>query len=119
MKPKSLLLVLGLLGASFGVGSWTAGVTSAQSETCVGDCGVDGQVTVDEILTMVNIALGTADMSMCTTGDATHDGHITVDEILTAVNYALQGCQLTPTPTKTPAPPTPTPTRTPTMTSEL
>ncbi|MFI5398332.1 MAG: hypothetical protein ACHQ9S_22575 [Candidatus Binatia bacterium] len=119
MRPKSLLLVLGLLGASFGVGSWTAGVTSAQSGTCVGDCGADGQVTVDEILTMVNIALGNANVSICTAGDVNSDGQITVDEILTAVNYALQGCQSTPTPTKTPAPPTPTPTRTPTMTSEL
>jgi subtilisin family serine protease len=59
---------------------------------CVGDCNGDGQVTVDEILTMVNIALGNADLSACTAGDANDDGHITVDEILTAVNHALNGC---------------------------
>ena len=60
--------------------------------TCVGDCGNDGTVTVDELLTMVNIALGNADASACTAGDANHDGQITIDEILTAVNNALNGC---------------------------
>jgi hypothetical protein len=32
---------------------------------CVGDCNSDGQVTVDEIITMVNVALGN---SAVTTG---------------------------------------------------
>jgi hypothetical protein len=59
---------------------------------CVGDCNDDGTVTVDEILTMVNIALGSVDVSTCAFGDANHDGKITVDEILTAVNNALSGC---------------------------
>jgi hypothetical protein len=58
---------------------------------CVGDCKGNGQVTVDEILAMVNIALGNAGMSACETGDANHDGQITMDEILTAVNNALNG----------------------------
>lgn len=60
--------------------------------TCVGDCNGDGQVTVDDILTMVNIALGNANISTCLAGDANHDGQITVDEILTAVDNALNGC---------------------------
>jgi YVTN family beta-propeller protein len=60
--------------------------------TCVGDCGVDRQVTVDEILAMVNIALGNADVSGCQAGDVNGGGEITVDEILTAVNNALNGC---------------------------
>ncbi len=59
---------------------------------CVGDCNGDGQVTVDEILTMVNIALGNGDVMGCSAGDANSDGQITVDEILTAVNNALNGC---------------------------
>ena len=46
-------------------------------------------MTVDEVLTMVNIALGNADISTCTPGDTNHDGTITIDEILTAVNVAL------------------------------
>ena len=60
--------------------------------TCVGDCNGDGTVTVDEILTMVNIALGNTPVTACEAGDANHDGQITVDEILTAVNNALNGC---------------------------
>jgi 5-hydroxyisourate hydrolase-like protein (transthyretin family)/uncharacterized protein YegL len=59
---------------------------------CVGDCDCDGAVTVDEILKMVNIALGTADVVICAAGDPGGDGQITVDEILTAVNNALTGC---------------------------
>ncbi|HXQ20365.1 MAG TPA: hypothetical protein VN812_01740 [Candidatus Acidoferrales bacterium] len=49
-------------------------------------------MTVDEILTMVNIAFGNTPVTACDAGDANHDGQITVDEILTAVNNALTGC---------------------------
>ncbi|HEX7409839.1 MAG TPA: choice-of-anchor Q domain-containing protein [Candidatus Binatia bacterium] len=59
---------------------------------CIGDCNGKRSVTVDELLTMVNIALGNAPVTTCEAGDANHDGHITVDEILTAVNNALNGC---------------------------
>jgi hypothetical protein len=60
---------------------------------CVGDCNDDGSVTVDEILAMVNIALGNVDISECEPGDADHDGQITINEILTAVDKALNGCR--------------------------
>jgi pimeloyl-ACP methyl ester carboxylesterase len=59
---------------------------------CTGDCDGGGKVTVNEIIIMVNIALGNADVSACRAGDASQDGQITVDEILTAVNNALNGC---------------------------
>jgi hypothetical protein len=51
-------------------------------------------VTVDEILSMVNIALGNANLGTCEAGDANDDGDITVDEILAAVNNALNGCSV-------------------------
>lgn len=60
--------------------------------TCVGDCNGDGTVTVDELLAIVNIALGEADVSTCSAGDANQDGQITVNEVLSAVNSALNGC---------------------------
>ena len=63
-----------------------------QISACVGDCNDGGTVTVDELLTMVNIALGDATVSECLAGDGSGDGAITVDEILTAVNNALNGC---------------------------
>ena len=50
------------------------------------------KLTVDELLTMVNVALGNAEVATCTAGDTNGDGSITVDEILTAVNSALNGC---------------------------
>ncbi|HXQ23876.1 MAG TPA: hypothetical protein VN812_19505 [Candidatus Acidoferrales bacterium] len=67
---------------------------------CVGDCNGNGSVTIDELLTLVNIALDAAPLPSCVAGNANHDGQITIDEILAAVNNALNGC-LTPTPTPT------------------
>jgi len=58
----------------------------------VGDCNSSNEVTIDELLTMVNIALGSANVSTCPAGDADHNGQVTIDEILTAVNNALNGC---------------------------
>jgi photosystem II stability/assembly factor-like uncharacterized protein len=71
-----------------------------QVTACAGDCAVDGRVTIDEIITMINIALGTGSMPECGSGDTNHDNQVSIDEILTAVNAALNGC---------PAPPMPTP----------
>ncbi len=75
--------------------------------SCVGDCHGDDQIAVDELLSLVNIALGNAAVSTCLAGDVNHDMQITIDEILTAVNAALNGCPVTPT-----APPTPIPSAT-------
>ena len=52
----------------------------------------DGEVTVNEIITMVNIALGIAPLSECPAGDTDASGDIAVNEIITAVNNALGGC---------------------------
>lgn len=60
---------------------------------CAGDCNGDGQVTIDEIITMVNIALGNANVSPCTAGDTNGDGRITIDELLAAVINAVQECR--------------------------
>jgi hypothetical protein len=66
---------------------------------CAGDCDGNNRVTIDELLTMVNIALGNADVSTCRAGDPSADNQITVDEIILAVNHALNGCPERPTPT--------------------
>jgi hypothetical protein len=68
----------------------TATVTTAAS--CVGDCGGEGNVTVDELITGVNIALGLTPLPACTVFDANGDGAVTIEEILRAVNSALNGC---------------------------
>jgi len=36
---------------------------------CAGDCGLNGSVTVDEVLTMVNIVLGNRSTADCLGGD--------------------------------------------------
>lgn len=59
---------------------------------CAGDCNGDFQVTVDELLTAVNIALGRQGVANCTAADLNGDGVVTVDEIIAAVNSALNGC---------------------------
>jgi hypothetical protein len=66
--------------------------TSTPGQGCVGDCNNDFQVTVDEIVTMVNIALGSAPVGNCPSGDSDGSGSITVDEILLAIQNALNGC---------------------------
>lgn len=92
---------------------WTliAGPRAARA-ACTGDCNGNGEVTVDEILIMVNIALGNAAPSACAAGGA--GGDITVVDIVAAVNNALNGCPATPTPTPSILPTgTPTPTTSP------
>ena len=73
---------------------------ASRAQQCVGDCDGDNAVTVDEIVTIVNIALGNRPLADCPAGDRTDDGVITVDEIVIALNFALDGCP--PTPTATP-----------------
>ncbi len=72
---------------------------------CVGDCDGDGLVTINEIIVMVNIALGNLPVSACLAGDANNDLTIDVSEIILAVLNALNGCpQPAPTCTPTPSP---------------
>jgi len=59
---------------------------------CAGDCGGDGPVTVDDLMSMVAIALDAAPLSGCSAGDIDHDGQIRVDEILAAIYVAMNDC---------------------------
>lgn len=70
--------------------SWL--LPAVASAACVGDCDGSGEVTVDEIVTGVAIALGDRPAAACTSLDSNSDVEITVDEIVAAVNAALVGC---------------------------
>jgi len=59
---------------------------------CVGDCNASGDVTVDELMRGVNIALGTGALSLCEMFDRDGNRAVTVDELVNAVNGALAGC---------------------------
>jgi hypothetical protein len=56
---------------------------------CIGDCSGDGEVTIEELLVMVNIALEIQQVTACPCGDADSSGGIDVGEIIQAVNFAL------------------------------
>lgn len=61
---------------------------------CAGDCDANGEVTVNEIVTLVAIALGNATGASCRNGERDDDGAVTVDEIVAAIGSALRGCSL-------------------------
>lgn len=84
---RSWLVGLGLL-----VGALLAAPVPALARTCTGDCGGDGSVTVDEILILVNIAIGNADPRACPGVGET----VEIDTIVAAVGDALSGCEAAP-----------------------
>ena len=57
--------------------------TGDAGPTCVGDCDNGGSVTVDEIVTGVNIALDTLPLDQCPGFDCNGDGQVTIDCLLT------------------------------------
>jgi hypothetical protein len=69
-----------------------AATPTAAPTSCLGDCNGDGQVTISELVTLVNIALEQQSLDRCPLGDGNGDGMITIDELMTAVNNALEGC---------------------------
>src|SRR5262245_11975214 len=68
------------------------GAIAQDERRCVGDCGVDGRVTVDEVVVGVNIALAETAMGGCVLFDLSRDGRVTVDDLLAAITAALSGC---------------------------
>ena len=59
---------------------------------CPGDCNGNRIVTVAELVTGVNIALGLLPLEDCPAFDTDGDGQVTVAEALAAVVSALEGC---------------------------
>lgn len=66
--------------------------TAAPGQGCPGDCDGNFEVTVDEIVLGVNIALGERRVDDCTAFDRDGDSAVTVDEIVAAADAALNGC---------------------------
>lgn len=114
MQRRVFLIVL---GAALTV--WCLGLAStaapAGAQACTGDCAGDGTVSVADLITGVDIALGTRPLSACDAMDGRGDGAVTIDDLLRAVSAALEGCPPTPTATPSAAPATETPTASPTQ----
>ncbi len=73
---------------------WTS---AAQAQQCVGDCSGDGEVAINELITGVNIALGSAQLPSCPAFDKSGDGAVSISELIEAVNNALSGTCGSPT----------------------
>ena len=84
------------------------------AQTCVGDCDGNGLVTVNEILSGVNIALDLRPLDGCRSFDRNGSSAVDVDELISAVDAALNGCPSprSPTPAVTTASASPTPIQT-------
>src|SRR5215468_6061528 len=62
--------------------------TSVKAQ-CAGDCDGDKTVAINELITCVNIALGSSDASTCTACDTNGDSMVSISELISAVNVAL------------------------------
>lgn len=62
------------------------------SAECVGDCDGNANVSIDEIITLVRIALGEVPVSGCLSANADGSDAVTVTDVLSAVGNALNGC---------------------------
>jgi ELWxxDGT repeat protein len=65
---------------------------SSLATPCQGDCNGDQHVTIDELVTAMNIVLGTQPLEACSAYDVNGDGAVTVDELIGAMSFALNGC---------------------------
>ena len=59
---------------------------------CAGDCDGSQGVAINELLILVNIALGNTAVPACIAGDGDRDGSVAISELVAAVNRALDGC---------------------------
>ena len=59
---------------------------------CTGDCNHSGEITVNELITGVGIALGTLPLSACPSFDCANTGQVDVSCLIASVNAALNGC---------------------------
>lgn len=108
--PRGRLLIPIVVSALAYLGPAAAEPTPNPTWTaCTGNCDSGPDVTVDELVKGVNIALGFATLDTCPVFDSDGDEAVTVDELVKAVNNALYGCGVTP--------PTPAPTHTRTNTA--
>jgi hypothetical protein len=68
------------------------GAPRAAQAVCLGDCNISGDVTVDEVVVMVNIDLGSAQLARCPAADPDNTGGVMIPQIVGAVHNLLEGC---------------------------
>jgi outer membrane protein assembly factor BamB len=77
----------------YGVFGNEGGVIAYALPACPGDCDRNGAVTVGELITGVNIALGTASMNRCYALDRDGDRRVGIAELVRGTRSALEGCE--------------------------
>jgi uncharacterized delta-60 repeat protein len=92
LQPDDALVVGGDFDSVDGVARLAlARLLGATPPACPGDCNRSGAVTVDELIALVNIALGTALPAVCPHG-IPPDTAVDITLIIQAVNVALTSC---------------------------
>lgn len=61
---------------------------------CFGDCDDDGRVLVDELIELVDIALGNLAPEQCAAFDTAGSSQLTIDILINSVRAALDGCPM-------------------------
>lgn len=59
---------------------------------CPGDCNGDGSVGINELITAVNINLGSRPVGDCTAADLNGNSMVAINELISAVRANLDGC---------------------------
>lgn len=70
----------------------TPRTATAQSTCCGGDCNGDGNVTVSDLLVLVNIALGNQQADACLCAPECGAIEVACLPMIIAVRHALEGC---------------------------
>ena len=70
----------------------TPGPTRTPGGACAGDCDGSDTVAVNELVTGVGIALGSAAADACPALDGNADGQVSISELIAAVASLLDGC---------------------------
>jgi hypothetical protein len=91
-RGASIVCAIVLMGATTAVRA---------QPTCTGDCDGNGEVTINELILGVNIALGNLPLSMCEAFDCEGNNMVPINCLIQGVNNALNGCNPSPTPTPT------------------
>jgi hypothetical protein len=94
-----------VIGLLISTASYVASPAVLAEPSCVGNCGGEARVTLDDLVRGVGITLGQLSLDDCRGFDVNADGRVTTDELVAAVEDALNGCAIkeaTPTPSGLP-----------------
>jgi hypothetical protein len=72
--------------------SLTSATPTPTGASCTGDCNGDHVVSIDELITGVNIALGTQSAGACPALQNA-DGEVDIARLISSVGKALNGCE--------------------------